>query len=230
MPRQPAPSAYKGVIDAAVRGIEFILRRHHKVYEYTTDPTCIFRLGPGIAEDELTLADGTRIRPADPILGLHFWNEHLPPIPRKGPCISWGLAMHAQVLHSLRLLAAHLEDDAYSHIKAVRGEASFGSRIGRLQMYRVAERYGFELFQGAPPFARRFRFFWENFLIWGLIWTFNRGGMRGKKLMKERFELWFSRDELIRRHGTRRSEAMPRKEVEPQAELKPAPSLEVGAK
>jgi hypothetical protein len=198
--------SYKGMFDAAVRSLEFVLRRRSKVYEYTADKACIFRLGPGIAEDDLTLADGTRIRPADPILGLHFWNEHLPAIPHDGPCISWGLAMHGQVLHSLKLLAAHLESDTYRDIKALRGEASFGSRIGRLQMYRVAQRYGFELLPGKPPLARRFRFFWENFLIWGLIWTFNRGGLRGKKLMKERFELWYSRDELIRRHGTRRSE------------------------
>jgi hypothetical protein len=207
-PRLWSLEFYKDLLDSAVRGLESLLRRRDKVYEFTADPTCIFRLGPGIAEDELTLADGTRIQPSDPILGLHFWNEHLPPIPRNGPCISWGLAMHGQVLHSLRMLAAHLEsdEDAYHGIKALRGEASFGSRIGRLQMYRVAERYGFELFPGTPPLARRFRFFWENFLIWGLIWTYNRGGMRGKKLMKERFELWYSRDELIRRHGTGRSE------------------------
>ena len=229
-PRWASLEFCKGLFDTAVRGLEFILRRRDKVYEFTTDPTCIFRLGPGVAEDELTLADGTRIRPSDPILGLHFWNEHLPPIPRKGPCISWGLAMHGQVLHSLRLLAAHLESDAdaYRGIKALRGEASFGSRIGRLQMYRVAERYGFELFPGTPPLARRFRFFWENFLIWGLIWTYNRGGMRGKKLMKERFELWYSRDELIRRHGTKRSEPMPdaaRQPTERHSEPQTAPPV-----
>jgi hypothetical protein len=220
--RSPPP-LHKGPLGAAVCALEFVLRRRFKVYEYTTDPTCIFRLAPGIAEDDLSLADGTKIRPGDPILGLHFWNEHLPVIPRKGPCISWGLAMHAQVLHSLTLLAAHLESNAYPGITALRGEASFGSRIGRLQMDRVAERYGFEPFRGAPPLGRRFRFFWENFLIWGLIWTYNRGGMRGKKLMKERFELWFSRDELIRRYGSRRSEPAPR------TEHPPSPSLGVGA-
>jgi hypothetical protein len=207
VPRRPgALPSYGGWLDAAVRCLELVLRRRGKVYEYTTDANCVFRIGPGIAEDNLTFADGTR--PADVILDLHFWNEHLPAIPREGPRISWGLAMHGRVLHSLTLLAAHLEGDAYPEVKAIRGEAALGSRVGRRQMCRVAKRYGFELFQGAPPLRRRFRFFWENFLIWGLIWTFNRGGLRRKRLMKERFELWMSRDELVRRHGGRACEAM----------------------
>jgi hypothetical protein len=214
--RQPnALPSYSGLLGAAVRGLELVLRRRRKVREYTTDVTCVFRIGPGIAEDNLTLADGTRVRPTDMILDLHFWNEHLPAIPREGPRISWGLAMHGRVLHSLTLLAAHLEGDAYPEVKAIRGEAALGSRVGRRQMCRVAKRYGFELFQGAPPLRRRFRFFWENFLIWGLIWTFNRGGLRSKKLIKERFELWMSRDELIRRHGGRACEAMQRAECQP---------------
>src|SRR5689334_11883522 len=66
-PRLWSLEFYKDLLDSAVRGLESLLRRRDKVYEFTTDPTCIFRLGPGLAEDELTLADGTRVQPADPI-------------------------------------------------------------------------------------------------------------------------------------------------------------------
>lgn len=224
MPRRPdlLPAA-GGLLNGAVRFLELVLRRCRKVYEYTTDGTCVFRLGLGLSKDSLTLADGTRIRPADVILDLHLWNEHVPAIPREGPCVAWGLAMHRRVLHSMTLLAAHLESDDYREIKALRGEAAFGSRLGRRQMCRVAERYGFELFRGEPPLARRFRFFWENFVTWGLIWTFNRGGLRGKKLMKERFELWISRDELVRRYGRRGFVA------EPGVERQPVSRRRVGA-
>ena len=207
-----------------MRVLERILRRCQKVYEYTTDGACVFRIGFGISKDSLTLADGTRVRPADVILDLHLWNEQLPAIPREGPCFAWGRAMHGRVLHSLTLLAAHLESDHYREIKALRGEAAFGSRLGRRQMRRVAERYGFELFQGEPPLLRRIRFFWENFLIWGLIWTFNRRGLRGKKLMKERFELWISRDELVRRYGSRNFAAAPCAERQPARRLRVAAS------
>jgi hypothetical protein len=224
VPRRPdLLPASGGLLDGAVRFLELVLRRCQKVYEYTVDGTCIFRIGLGVSKDSLTLADGTRVRPADVILDLHLWNEHLPAIPREGPCIAWGRVMHGRVLHSLTLLAAHLESHDYRGIKALRGEAAFGSRVGRRQMVRVAERYGFELFQGEPPLRRRFRFFWENFLIWGLIWTFNRGGLRGKKLMKERFELWMSLDELVRRYGRRNFPA------EPCAEDQLAPRLRVDA-
>ncbi|HZS81359.1 MAG TPA: hypothetical protein VFA50_00695 [Stellaceae bacterium] len=197
----PLPSS-RGMLEGAVRGLELVIRRALHIYEFTADRECIFRLGLTVAEDEVTLGDGTEIVPGDPILELHLWNEQLPAIPREGPRIAWGLVMRDRALHSLRLLAAHLRDDgAYPGVKALRGEAAFTSRIGRRQMVRVARRYGFEMFQGNTPLHRRFRFFWENFLIWGLVWAFNPGGLRGKSLIKERFELWISREVLVSRYA-----------------------------
>ncbi|MBV9522371.1 MAG: hypothetical protein JO010_06245 [Alphaproteobacteria bacterium] len=192
----------RGVLGGAVRGLERVIRYTHDIYEFTPDKDCILRVGRAVAEDELALGDGTQIRPGEPILELHFWNEHLPAIPEDGPCIAWGRLMHERVLRSMRLLARHLQsDERCRDIAALRGEAAFASRLGRSQMLRVARRYGFELFEGRRPVGRRFRFFWENFFVWGLIWTFNRGGLRGKRLIRERFELWISRQELIRRYG-----------------------------
>jgi hypothetical protein len=200
-PAAPRSPFSKGLLDAAVRLVERTLRRRHNVVEYTTDRDCVLRIATTVAADRIDLADGTQIRPGDAVVELHFWNEQLPAIPREGPLIAWGIAMCERAQRSLELLAAHLADDAYGDVKALRGEASFGSRLGRRQMARVARRFGFELLQGAPPLSRRFRFFWENFLVWGLIRTFNPGGLRGKRLLNERYELWMSRAELIRRYG-----------------------------
>lgn len=219
VPGQHSSAASRGMLDAAVRGLEQVLRRYQRIYEYTADRNCIFRIAPGVAEDSIVLGDGTRIEPGDVILELHLWNEHLPAIPREGPHLAWGLVMRERAINSLALLAAHLEGDAYRDIKGLRGEAAFTSRIGRRQMLRVAQRYGFELFQGEPPLRRRFRFFWENFLIWGLIWTFNPGGLRGKSLIKERFELWISREELRRRYAGRPFSSGQPHERESMAEL-----------
>ena len=202
------PSAWR-FGTAAVRALEALLRRRLGIYEFTTDEACIFRLASSKAEELVTLSDGTAIRPGDGLLELHLWNEHLPAIPFDGPRIAWGLVMHNRAQHSLRLLAAHLEGGAVApEIRALHGEAAFTSRIGRRQMRRVAYRYGFDLLGDHPPLHRRFRYFWENFLIVGLIWTFNPCGLRGKRLVKERYELWISREELLRRYaGVRRAQA-----------------------
>jgi hypothetical protein len=195
-------SGSRSLIDMAILVLEYLLRRSLNIYEFTTDSECILRLAFDTAEDEITLVDGTAVHPGDPIVGLHFWNEHLPVIPRDGPRLRWGLVMHDRLVRSLVLLSDHLERDGrYRAVKALRAEATFGTRLGRRPMLRVARRYGFELIEGEVSSARRIRYFWENVLVWALIRAFNPGGLRGKRFIRERFELWISRGELMRRYG-----------------------------
>src|SRR5262249_46525945 len=82
----------------------------------------------------------------DPIGTLHLWNEHLPRYnPGAGPDLAWAADIRRRLVESLQSLAQHAGTDPFWHdIKAFRGEAAFSSRLGTLQLNRVARRHGFE--------------------------------------------------------------------------------------
>ena len=91
------------------------------------------------------LSDGTAINPGAPIGTLHLWNEHLPRYARSGPELGWACAVRRRFLHSMRLLASHAEHNPQlRQVPAFRGEAMLSSRLGLVQLERVAERVGFE--------------------------------------------------------------------------------------
>jgi hypothetical protein len=55
----------------------------------------------------LMLSDGIRRRQGDPVIHLHFWNEHLPAMP-EGPSTGWANLMKRRMRHSLTTLAGYL--------------------------------------------------------------------------------------------------------------------------
>src|SRR5262249_62213384 len=72
-------------------------RRRQAVFEYTRNPTCIFRLDINRASHELTFSDGTLVRPADRVARLHFWNEQIPTLPEDGATIAWARRMQRAI-------------------------------------------------------------------------------------------------------------------------------------
>lgn len=146
------------------------------------------------------LADGTRVEAGDPVGVLHLWNEHLPTIPREGPDLRWAINMRQGMARSMSQLAEAVGRDArLASVKAFGGNAVLVSHKGDAQVARVAGRYGFEwvTLDRGPMLWQRFHQFWENFLVLGLQWAFNPGGLRGKRFIRPREPLWISRDILV---------------------------------
>jgi hypothetical protein len=187
---------------AAVCGLDTLLRRAYHVWEFTQDGNCILRVALGTSAKDMTLSDGTRIEKGELVGELHLWNEHLPRMDEEGPSVEWALKAYRLWRVSLKKLTAYLENDPqFESVRAFRGETAFLKEA--LEGSGLFERLGFDVLRrDRGDKLRRFGEFWENFYTWWLIWTFNPGSLRKKKLFHmERAQLWISRQALLERYG-----------------------------
>jgi ceramide glucosyltransferase len=193
-----------GLTAGLFRRVDRWLRRRQRIFQFSRARQCVFRIALGHADREVHLSDGTRLSPGDGVAELHMWNEHVPPIPREGPDIAWGMAMNRRVRRSLRDLAQRVShDERYRGAKAFGGWTALAHRNGNGQFGRIVRGLGFDLIDAPRPgLWRRCHDFGENILIWGLLWTFNRHALRGRKFFRVRQQLWMSRKTLLAKYGS----------------------------
>jgi hypothetical protein len=188
-------------LSRAVRSVDSLLRQRQGIHEFTDNEACIFRISREAALRSLQLSDGTAVREGDPVLQLHFWNEHLPPMSSSGPSTAWAAMMKRRMRASLATVAHYIAmlpelDD----VKAVHGSPPFGSRLGAAQMVRTAERFGFDVIDpdAAREWRERIHLVFDSMLLWGLAYAFNPAGLKSKSLLRHRHQLWISRRKLLR--------------------------------
>ncbi|MCL6430107.1 MAG: hypothetical protein K6V36_04510 [Anaerolineae bacterium] len=189
-----------------VRALDALLRRCLHVRSFAEDAVCILRVSCGRAREAIVLQDGTQIRPGDPVIDIHFWNERVPPMPESGPDLRWAREMHRRFVASLRLLAQHLMEASSSDGAAIRGEFGFLSGEALDAQSYLFRRLGLEVrrLHAARGAWGRFAEFWQNLFSYWLIWTYNPASLRGKRLLDlERCEVWISRQALLARYGAR---------------------------
>jgi ceramide glucosyltransferase len=206
-----------GLLARGIRRLDAHLRRKQGIFEFSDSARSVLRINIAPAETDLTFADGTEVRPGEPVGVLHLWNEHLTTIPRGGADLAWAMAMRKAMQFSLRELAkAARHDPRLRDVKAFGGTAVFVSRAGVPQVAKMASRFGFEWM---PDGRKRSMFgrvhdFFENFLVLGLQWAFNPAGMRGKGFIRPREPLWMSRETLMKRYQPApKKKPVPRDEV-----------------
>ncbi len=185
-----------------VRSVDSILRQRQGIHDFTDHEDCLFRISLTQSAAALHLSDGTSVAPGDPVIELHFWNEHLPIMPSAGPSTAWAVRLKRQMDRSLFLLDRYLDrEPRFGDVAALTGAPPFASRIGEIQMERTGRRFGFEIL--APQEAElgdRIHLVFDSMLLWGLGWTFNRPGLRSKTLLRRRYRLWISRATLHARY------------------------------
>jgi hypothetical protein len=93
-----------------IHRLDALLRQLYRISEFTDDPSCILRLAMKLSSTPLKLNDDTRIMPGDPVGEFHLWNDHVPRFPPGGPTLGWARQAHRLVVHSLSLLADHVEN------------------------------------------------------------------------------------------------------------------------
>ncbi len=200
-----SPQLSHPLLAEALFALDARLRRHHAVVEYTDNPACIFRLGIAPAPRLIVLRDGTRVRRGERIAWLHFWNEHIPPVPESGATIGWARRMQHAIALSLRELVPYLAARAdLDDVKVICGEVPCGTREQTRQLGHIMAYYGFES-RRAPrrlPMAERIHQFGENILISLLVFAQNAAALRSDSLWRVRVPIYISRRALTERFGS----------------------------
>src|SRR5690348_3863024 len=201
--QRPVEYAHPWLADL-IFSFDRLLQRRNGVFEFTSNPRCLFRLQLDLAERDVMLADGTRVRPLDRVVRLHFWNEHIPSVPPLGASIGWARRMYYDTEVSLRELASFFAvHPEFDDIAVICGNMVWGTGDQRAQLARVTRRLGFEVFTEADPIGARERIhrFGENILVSLMILAQNTPALRRDSLWRDRTEIFLSRHTLESRYG-----------------------------
>jgi hypothetical protein len=138
------------------------LSRQLRVQVFTDDPQCLMRIQVWEAPHEIALPVGAIPREAR-VLMLHMWNERAPLIPEAGPDLGWALDTRRRMIHSLRLVARHIQyTPALQDVQAVGGITPHVTLIGVDGGKAMLDHLGFAVFPYYRPLGE-FGEFWENF-------------------------------------------------------------------
>ncbi len=180
------------------------LRRQQAVVGYSSHPSCVFRLGVARARQTLVLRDGTRLRAGQRMIELHFWNEHIPPVPPNGATIRWARQMQTGISTSLRELARYLSSRPdLRDISVICGHVPSATRAQWRQIEHIMGYYGFETVMESERLSlhERIHRLGENILISLTIFAQNAAALRLDTLMRVRIPIYLSRRDLERKFG-----------------------------
>jgi hypothetical protein len=203
----PRPFGPVRLAKSAVGWLDSSLRARLGIFDFSADPDCILRIELGRAQCTLRLSDGVVVAPGDPVLELHFWNEHMPRMERRGCTVAWARLVSRRMRVSLeelaRYAAAHPE---VARAKAIRGRLAFSLRQGRRQLNRLGAHYGFDVFDDTrpPTLLSRLHDAGENILLWLILWAYNPASIRYSRFLRPRREMWMSLATLAARYDASR--------------------------
>jgi hypothetical protein len=149
------------------------------------------------------LKDGTCVRPGEPIINLHFWNEQIPLMPASGPTLNWARRMNERFEHSMQELARHLATQSdMDDVAAIRANVALGAAARAGKISRILSRAGFEIIsEDSPSFAGRVHLYCENIFISLIVLARNAIALRPDTLMRGRVVAYLSRRTLDQRYG-----------------------------
>lgn len=188
---------------ALIRGLDAVQRKAQGVYEFTDDPDCVFRVQVRRTHRPLVFA-GETIAKGERVLYLHLWNEQIPHFPAEGADFGWAVGTQKLILASLGAVARHMQEEAQlAEVRVVGGVTALFSPGDGSGTERLMKRLGFIVQDSGGPLGR-FAEFWENLYATWLMWTFNPGSLRNRKvLFQRRAEIWMTADEFLRRYGSK---------------------------
>jgi len=193
-----------------VRWFDHRLSDSYHIYLFNDSPECILRLQNTRARHDMHLGHIT-VNKDDPVLGIHLWAEHLPPMAvnsirqRSLPAssdFSWAVTTQRRFVGSLRFLMAYLSKDSrIGENKAIFGITSlFNPERGPGGIHPM-ERLGFTIIPYHGKLGA-FGEFWENFYALALIWAYHPASAAGRSVCDlKRTEMWMSIDTLKARYG-----------------------------
>ena len=148
--RHLVDSTLMDLLRLIIRNFDHWLSHVEGVEPFTDDSQCILRIQIGRINHDLTFPDQI-IRSDTCALFLHFWNEHMPIIPDEGANLSYGLKLERMAIHSMRLIAKHIQGNpALNDVQVIGGITTFISPEATDGGRKSFEHLGFTIF----PYAR----------------------------------------------------------------------------
>lgn len=194
-----SPSAWLGYV---VFGLDRWLRQRQGVYEYTTNPSCLFRIQKTESEESLSLSDGTHIAAGDAILNLHLWNEQIPAMDRHGASVAWARQISHGIQMSLIELVRHMaEHKELDDVVAARADMRLGTTEQTAQLSRISSRYGFEAVATGTINSGALHRFGENIYLFLLVLATNPIALRTPVMQRDHALVYLSRTILEKHYG-----------------------------
>ena len=207
-----SPSLLRRLAQPVLR-LDSRLQRRNQIFEYSSDPQCMFRMQLVEAQQDVTLSDGSVIRKGDKIINIHLWNEHLPQIPPEGPTFAWARRLGSSFDFSLRQLAAFIDrHPELDSVAAIRAYVAVATSSREVQLLRLMGHFGFvTVASGRPPsWLERLHQYGENLLGLLLLLAVNPVVARISALWRVRQDLLLPRKLFDQRYGAPCSpDAMP---------------------
>ena len=185
-----------------VRAFDRFLCHRQGVFVFWDDPDCLFRAQFMRAPREIVLP-GAVIPAGAEVLGLHFWNEHMPQIAPEGPTVAQAVRGRRMIANTFRALAREMRrDPRMEGVRALGGATVLFAAGDGSSGERLFTRLGFTVFPYCSPLGR-FGEFWENFYTWALMWAYNAVSLRQRQLLAlSRTESWITASDFSRRYDT----------------------------
>jgi hypothetical protein len=203
--RRSAQSPYSHPwLAEAIFALDKWLQRRQGVVEYSAHPQCLFRMQIGRSQRQLLLRDGTLLRRGQRIVHLHFWNEHIPPVPQTGTTIRWARQVQHGIAVSLHELADYLASRPQLHdVQVICGDVPCGTQSQAHQLAHIMAHYGFEtiLEEEPVPLRERLHRLGDNILISLMVLAQNSVTLRRDTLRRVRVPIYLSRRGLAERFG-----------------------------
>jgi hypothetical protein len=172
------------------------------IVEFSQDPECLLKLQLGHARHSFRRGSFV-VAKGDPILGLHVWNERVPPLPPSGADLGWASQTLRRFKYSLRLAAREVQSNPhFKDICAVYGATALFSPERDSSSLHPMQRLGFFV-QPFQNMLGTFGEFWENLFSYCIMWTYNPASIRHKSITGlHRTEIWMPVPEFLKRYGT----------------------------
>lgn len=208
-----APSS--GLVQTAIFQLDRLLRRWQGIYEFCEADDCLLRVAQGRARKCISLPDGSEIRPGDEILEIHWWNEHVAQLVAAKPALARAKCLLALVEHSFAQLARYLATAPEArNVRFVHGNAVLPLRSRRNEIAARVRPYGFWAIHPDLAFFERTHDFFEQYLVWALLWAFHHRKPEMKNHVLRRVDLWATRAGFLSHYPPALGRALNGEEIE----------------
>lgn len=186
-----------------IRGFDRFIRWTLGVFEFCAESHCLLRARRTTTPHAVMLPTGV-VPAGAPMVELHLWNEHIPPLPPEGPTIAWAIQVRRRLIRSFQELARQLPRDPRLAGAQIIGGVTVLPLAGvHGSGIKLFEQLGFVIQPYHSPLGR-FGEFWQNLYLWAIMWAFNEPTLARRSLLSlRRCEVWMTIEELVRRYGER---------------------------